>query len=264
MTRISKWKSKVSLNIEVGPYVLKLAETQKEVISCFQLRHQVFYQELSGKTKKTKLDFDDFDPICDHLIIVEQTTQKIVGTYRMHSSNESNRFYTETEFEMPRQMNCFRPSFVELGRACIHQDHRKGLVISLLWRGIVEYMNRTEAAYLIGCSSLKYNNTRQVALVYKYFEQKELLSSQIFKPQKAYQLSDFLFWLMVYSAGLNDKQIEEAEQLIPSLLKTYIKAGAKIASYPAYDKEFNCIDFITILKKSEMNSRFTSKLSRLN
>jgi putative hemolysin len=72
-------------------------------------------------------------------------------------------------------------------------------------------------------------------------------------------MKDFLFWMMVFSKGLNEQQMKEAEEKIPSLLKAYMKAGAKICSYPALDLDFNCIDFMTMLKRSELDQKLVKK-----
>ena len=74
-------------------------------------------------------------------------------------------------------------------------------------------------------------------------------------------MDDFVFWLMIFSQGLVATQIAEAESKIPSLLKSYIKAGAKISSYPAYDKDFNCIDFVTVLERKNLDSKLVRKFN---
>jgi putative hemolysin len=67
--------------------------------------------------------------------------------------------------------------------------------------------------------------------------------------------------MMVFSRGLTEMQIIEAEEKIPSLLKSYIKAGAKVCSYPALDLDFNCIDFMTVLKRSELDQKLVKKFN---
>lgn len=260
-TRISNWKNKADLQIAAGPYLLKFATTKKEVIECFKLRHDVFCVEMAGQSKKVKLDFDKYDNFCDHLIIIHQHTKKIVGTYRMNFSETSDHFYTESEFFLNPWIENQTTPFVELGRACIEKEHRRGIVISLLWRGITDYMRMMQAEKLIGCSSVMVTDARSAALIYKYFEQTGVLANEVFKPKEKYEMKDMLFWLMVFSNGLNDNQLKEAEEKIPSLLKSYFKAGAKIASYPAYDEEFKCIDFVTILKRDEMAQKLVRRFS---
>ncbi len=261
MTRISKWSHKVDLQIDCGPYRLKMAKNKSEVIQCFKLRHEVFCRELAGRSTKTGLDYDLFDSQCDHLVIVHQPTQKIVGTYRINFSEDPFKLYTESEFKIKDWIDKLDSSFIELGRACIQAEHRRGIVISLLWRGIAEYMKIANAEILLGCSSVKVTNTRSAALVFKYFEINGHLGSDLFTPHDKYQMKDFLFWMMVFAKGLNQQQIIEAENKIPSLLKSYIKAGAKVCSYPALDIELNCIDFLTVLKRSELDQKLVKKFN---
>jgi putative hemolysin len=260
-TRLSKWKNKADFKIQTGPYVLQMAKSKEQVLECFKLRYEVFCKEMAGSTKKTGLDYDKYDNFCDHLIIVHEPTQKIVGTYRMNFSKTSEIFYTESEFEITNWITEQSSAFIELGRACIHSEHRRGIVISLLWRGIAEYMKMMGAETLIGCSSIKVTDARSAALVFKYFEMNDAIYTEIFNSREKYQMKDLLFWLMVFSKGLTDAQVAEAEEKVPSLLKSYIKAGAKIASYPAYDKEFRCIDFVTILNRADMDQKLVKKFS---
>lgn len=260
LTRLSDWKNKADLFIQVGPYILQMARTKKEVLDCFKLRHEVFCVEMTGHVKKTRLDFDKYDHFCDHLIIVHEPTKKIIGTYRMNFSETSDLFYTESEFDITNWIEKQTAPFIELGRACIDKNHRRGIVITLLWRGIIEYMKAMNADKLIGCSSVQVSDARSAALVYKYFETTGALTEEIFRPQNKYEMPDFLFWLMAFSKGLSESQMREAEEIIPSLLKSYIKAGSKVASYPAYDEAFECIDFVTVVIRSDISQKLVRKL----
>lgn len=261
LTQLNKWNNKADLKIQMGPYVLKLAQTKSEVLECFKLRHEVFCKEMAGRTTRTGMDYDEYDLFCDHLIIVHEELDEIVGTYRMNFSDTAEKFYTDSEFYLSQWILKQNDPFIELGRACIRADHRRGIVISLLWRGIAEYMKMMNAELLIGCSSVKVTDARSAALIYKYFEINNNLNSEIFSVRNKYEMEDFIFWLMIFSQGLTPQQIAEAEEKIPSLLKSYIKAGAKVASYPAYDKDFNCIDFVTILERKNLDSKLVRKFN---
>ncbi|MBS1971888.1 MAG: GNAT family N-acetyltransferase [Bdellovibrionales bacterium] len=249
--RVHKFKAKINLGIDVGAYTIKTAETPEELIESFKLRHEVFNQEFRG-IKGSGLDFDKFDYHFDHLIIVHRELQKIIGTYRVNCSKFSEESYTALEFELQALFNEQGP-FLELGRACIHKDYRKGSIISLLWRGIAEYMNLSGANILFGCSSLKINNAREAALVHKHLMDQGLVSSKYAcKPTKKFTMPDFKTWNAYFAKGLTDEQLKETEDLIPSLLKSYLKLGAVVACEPAFDEEFDCIDLLTVLRKEDL------------
>lgn len=249
--RISKFRPKIKMAIELGPYLLKTAETQEELIESFKLRHEVFHREFQ-KVQKLGLDIDKYDCHFDHLIIVHQASQRIIGTYRVSCSEFSEMSYTAQEFDLSMIFK-MRGPFLELGRACIQKEHRKGAVLSLLWRGIAEYMNQSQAQVLFGCSSIKISKARDAALVFKYLAEEGFVTTDILsRPTRSYLMEGFDIWLANFSLGLNAEEKAKAEELVPSLLKSYLKLGAKIACEPAFDKEFDCIDLLTVLRKEDL------------
>lgn len=256
--RIYKFRTKIRLSIDFGPYTLKTAETVDELIESFRLRHEVFHQEFRG-VRKNGLDVDKFDRHFDHLIIVHRDSKAIIGTYRVNCSTFQDMSYTAMEFDLSPIFR-LRGPYMELGRACIHKDHRRGAVISLLWRGIAEYMNASGANVLFGCSSLKVNNARDAALVYKHLLEKNAVDTELnARPSEEFEMRDFECWMEYFSGPLTETQTAEAEAMIPGLLSSYLKAGSRIASVPAFDEEFDCIDLLTILRKEDLGANQARK-----
>jgi len=63
-----------------------LLTTDADAVRAAQsLRYRVFADELGARlpTSEPGLDIDRFDAFCDHLIVREEGTGEIVGTYRM-------------------------------------------------------------------------------------------------------------------------------------------------------------------------------------
>lgn len=258
-TTLLKWnglfnfKQKINLSIESGSYILKTAETFEELINGFRLRHEVFYNEFQSIDLEG-IDFDKFDSYFDHLIIIHKESRKVVGTYRVNCMDYSGISYTETEFNLKNIFDLSGPH-LELGRACIHREHRKGSVLSLLWRGITEYMNLSGASLLFGCSSIKITETDKAALVYKYLVETNAISLDLTAaPTRKFSMPDFNLWCSYYKNNLTEEQRAEAETLIPPLLKAYLKHGAKVVGVPAIDRDFDCIDLLTVLKKEDMTN----------
>lgn len=249
--RIHRFRAKIGLYIEFGPYVMKTAETQTELLESFRLRHEVFNQEFRGQ-RSNGLDIDAYDRDFDHLIIVDKESATVVGTYRVNCSTDLTDSYTGGEFDLSEV--CRGPGpFLELGRACIRKNFRKGAVISLLWRGIAEYMNLADAKVLFGCSSLKITDPAQAALVYRHLQaQGTVLPASLSGPTKKYRMKGFDEAFLALPEVLSADDQARAEELTPSLLKSYLKFGAKVAARPAFDAEFNCIDLLTILRKEDL------------
>lgn len=263
--KIHRFKPKINIHSDKGPFLLKTVTTADELIETLRLRYQVFHRELLGKTKPRGLDVDEFDFVCDHLAIIEKKTGQLIGTYRLNSSLNSDLnspgFYSGNEFNLRRILEV-PGTKLELGRACIHKDYRKGLVISLLWRGIAEYMNATNSKLLFGCASIKTESPRQAALLYHHFRQEGRIQENYWcPPTMKFTMPNLGLWIEKLSRPLTAEEQSEVEALIPPLCRAYLKAGALLGGEPAYDVDFKCIDFLTILPKELLNKALWRKYS---
>ena len=252
--KIRYFKPRISLFLETKKFLIKTVENGFELEKALNLRYEVFYEELLNKKTFLGMDFDRFDPMCDHLIIMDKLSEKVVGTYRLISSTYSDKFYSETEF-LIHNLRVVKGNKLELGRACVHKDYRNGITIALLWKGISEYMKRVDARYLFGCSSIATTNFIEISLVYKYL--KELhFSSEEFRvyPKRKHVIEQINHYLDTFERF--DIRTETIEELIPPLFKSYLKAGAKVCGEPALDKKFKCADFLTVLDVELLNGPF--------
>lgn len=259
--KIYKFKPKVKIESDKGPFILKTVSDSEELIEALKLRYEVFHHEMLGKTKPTGIDVDEYDFVCDHLAIIEKKTGKMVGTYRLNSSLYSQDFYSAQEFHLRRILE--QPGAkLELGRACIHKDFRKGLVISLLWRGIAEYMEATDSKILFGCASIKTESPRETALLYHLFQRDARFQSDYWcPPTLKFAMPTLDLWIEKFNQHISEEELKEAEELIPPLARAYLKAGALLGGEPAYDPEFKCIDFLTILPRENLNKILWRKYS---
>src|SRR6202161_3071231 len=119
------------------------ARTDDELREAQRLRYRVFADEMGARlTGPAGLDVDAFDSYCDHLLVRDLDTLKVVGTYRAlppHQAARVGRLYAESEFNVSR-LTHLRPKMVEVGRSCVHPDYRSGAVIMSLWGGLAAYM----------------------------------------------------------------------------------------------------------------------------
>src|SRR5262245_53303027 len=140
-------------------YATRLARSRDEVRAAQALRFEVFNLELNEGLQEsyaTGLDEDPFDAVCDHLIVEHLPSNQIVGTYRMQTglnAGENLGYYSAREFEFD-VFETARAQIVELGRACVHRQHRNLVVLGLLWKGVADYARSWKARYLLGCSSI--------------------------------------------------------------------------------------------------------------
>jgi putative hemolysin len=241
---------KKDIRLETGPYVARLAKDERERVAAYRLRFIVFNLEMNEGLEsayKDGFDKDRFDDVCDHLVVEEWATGAIVGTYRLQMGDAAGRnfgYYSEQEF-------CFAPyermrdQVVELGRACIHRDHRSPEVLHLLWRGIARYALTNGGRYMMGCCSL---NSLDPAMGYAVYAS---LANFMVEPElRTNPISSF---------ALPWPEEEFVAQRAPKLLRAYLTIGAKICGAPAIDREFGTIDFLTLLDLQTLHPRMAAR-----
>ena len=225
--------------VTAGSYQTRLAETAADLHAAQSLRFEVFNVELHEGLKEswsTRRDSDRFDESCDHLLVEHMKTGKIVGTYRLQTgimAANGHGYYSAQEFEFA-PFDSIRTGLVELGRACVHQDHRRMNVLNLLWRGITAYARQRNARYMIGCSSLTSQDPALGHAMHRALEPDHLVADSFrTAPLPAYTLPEC-------------EPLAECPEP-PRLLRTYLAVGAKICGAPAIDREFGTIDFLTFI-----------------
>jgi putative hemolysin len=243
------WERSVAASL--GRYSIRLATCAEDRIAACRLRFEVFNLELGeglSASYYTGIDEDEFDSICDHLIVEDQTEGRIVGTYRMQSGLTAATnlgYYSEQEFDFA-PYESIRYQVLELGRASIDRQHRSSEVLTLLWRGIAQYAKLFGLRYLIGCSSLTSKDPREGRRLYRQ------LSSSFLAPCAYLTVPTARFSLMI-DADCDEGADASGPVHCPKLLKTYLAIGARICGPPAWDREFGTIDFLPC--STSINSR---------
>ncbi|MFD4196263.1 MULTISPECIES: GNAT family N-acetyltransferase [Amycolatopsis] len=227
-------------------YSLLVAYDNDEVVAAQRLRYQVFAEEMGATLHSAPgVDADRFDEFCDHLVVRDDNTGEIVGTYRMLPPGRAERaggLYSETEFDLSNLAG-LRGSLVETGRSCVHPDHRTGAVVSLVWAGIGRYMLLSGHRYLGGCASVPLTDGGSYAAgVWDLLRAKHYApESQRVRPLNPWQDADIA---------------RPARALLPPLIKGYTRLGAKVCGPPAHDPDFAVADFFTLLDLQQMDERY--------
>ncbi|TCK20807.1 GNAT family N-acetyltransferase [Pseudonocardia endophytica] len=228
-------------------YSLLLTTDADDVAAAQALRYRVFAGEIGARldTPVPGLDVDRFDAFCDHLVVREDATGEIVGTYRMlppHRAREAGGLYSETEFDLGR-LDPLRDSIVEAGRSCVHPDHRAGSVVGLVWAGIARYMLLTGNRWLAGCASVPLaDGGAQAAGVWDTVGGKHYADER-------YRVVPRNRW-----------DVESAPRHrsvgLPPLLRGYLRLGAWVCGEPAHDPDFGVADFFVLLGLDHADERY--------
>jgi putative hemolysin len=267
----SEEKTRPHIHAEVGQYRVRLAENVEDRDAACRLRFKVFNIELGeglSSSYRTGMDSDHFDLFCEHLLVEDKLTQRVVGTYRMQPGESAKRnlgYYSEQEFDFA-PYEPLRAGVLELGRASIDREHRTPEVLTLLWRGIAQYATDMGLRYLIGCSSLNSKNPAEGWQMYRQVEHFWVTPEFMTRPTERYYCPSEQGHTEAQHEGQPLQNKTPVTVKVPKLLKTYLAIGARIAAPPAWDREFGTIDFLTLLDLKTISPaarhRFLAPLTR--
>ena len=225
-----------------------LAGTEEEIRECQRLRYDIFAKEMGAKldTKVPGLDVDRFDNLCKHLMVRDNQTNKVVGTTRLIIGNNPQQkvhYYSETEFDLTNVLH-LPGRFMEVGRTCIHPDHRNGSTIAVLWQGLARLMVMHQVDYLIGCASISLDDggANAKAIMERLRQKNFAAADQRVYPHRALPAPS-----TTHLGAPN----------IPSLLKAYLRLGATICGEAYWDPDFNVADVFVLLNRDKIDKRYS-------
>ncbi len=230
-----------------------IANSEALIREAQTLRFRVFAKEMGAniKTKSEGLDYDDVDSFCDHLVVYDNVSQKIVGYTRLlnqHQAERLGRFYSQTEFNLD-QVLTLPGRFLEIGRTCVDPDYRGGAVLTTLWSALVQYALEGQFNYLIGCASITPGPSGfAIDAVYRAIDAKNMAPSAIqVKPSITVPVQ---------------LRCDRDESGIPPLLKAYLRFGALVCGEPFWDEDFNCMDLFVLLPLDQLQERYSKHYMR--
>ena len=252
-----------------GALEVRLAETEHEVEQAQRLRFKVFYEEMSAipspLMRETRRDFDKYDDVCDHLLVVDRDAHDedgqplVVGTYRLTRKKDADKvggFYTSSEYDLTAMLKGLPADFkyLELGRSCILKSYRaRPGTMQLLWKGLMAYVARFDIDLMFGCASLPGIDVAEMALPLSYLHH--------FHPMPEHLKVRAQPELYVEMNRLPKEAIDEREGIrsLPAMLKGYVRAGCCIGEGAVVDRQFGTTDVFIYFPLSGLDARYKSR-----
>lgn len=231
-----------SRRFEVGVF------TDQELIQqAYRLRYRIFAEEMGAQLDSAQpgIDCDEVDEHCGHLMVIDKKTGKISAYTRLLDSTQASqfgRFYSDSEFEISRVLS-LPGKFLEIGRTCVAPGFRGGMVLALLWAGIIDHCRRNQIAYLMGCASIPPGpDGFAIDALYHHINPTQLGPNFLkVTPKKEVPMS------------LRSKQEESS---VPPLLQAYLRLGAWVCGQPCWDPDFNVMDVFILLDLKSLTGRY--------
>src|SRR5260370_37264200 len=177
------------VQVVAGDFEVRLAETRAEIEAAQALRYRIFYEEMAAKPSPEmaaiKRDFDGFDEVCDHLLVLDRRRgegpDSIVGTYRLirrPAAAQMGRFYSSAEYDIQKMID-YPGEVLELGRSCIAKHARNTATMQMLWRGIALYAYHYDIQVMFGCASFPGTDPAQHAQAMSYLYHHHLAPTEV-------------------------------------------------------------------------------------
>ena len=256
-----------ALLLSQGPYRVYLARRRSiphTLEEIGRLREISFRAVGEGTGAAT--DLDEFDLTYSHLVLWDDTAQKVVGAYRLAFCDERlnagglQALYTHTLFKYRWGLKSELAQAVELGRSFIRPEYqRKPLALAMLWRGIGEVLCRNpHYRRLIGPVSIsdQYRGS-SLRLLISFLESirpEAGLRGQV-SPRKpvSVRLSDCERQILQARVGSVKElssllgELDEDGKRVPVLVERYLELGARVLAV-SRDSEFGgCVDALIMV-----------------
>jgi L-ornithine Nalpha-acyltransferase len=254
------------VDAEAGELVVRLAETPEEIDAALALRYRVFYEEMAAKPSPEmaarRRDFDDFDPIADHLIAFDRRIgegpEAVVATYRLirrEAAAAHGRFYSEDEYDISPLLSWPGP-ILELGRSCVGEHHRTRSTMTLMWRGLADYVAHHDIGIMFGCASLHGTSPQELALPLAYLHHFHLAPPEL----RPHALPQRCVDMNLMEAEAIDRK--KALAALPPLIKGYLRLGGFVGEGAVVDEQFNTTDVCIIVKTDLVTGKYHRHYSR--
>ncbi len=241
-------------------FQVRLARSPEDLDAAQALRYRVFYEEMAAtptaEMREKRRDFDAFDPICDHLLVIDQDKANgaigVVGTYRLLRRSVAllhGGFYSAQEYDLSALLR-YPGEIVELGRSCVDSGYRGGTVMQMLWRGLAQYVREHDLHVMFGCASFPGTKPdemgAQLSYLYHYHMAPQWLRPRAldhhYVPMGILPLSGF------------DAKAVLAN--LPPLIKGYLRVGGFFGDGAVVDHQFNTTDVCVIVKTDQLTEKY--------
>ena len=252
--------------IHAGNLTVRQATTDDEIGAAQALRYRVFYEEMSAipsaEIGALKRDFDQFDAVCDHLLVINRDRLDqdggVIGTYRVlrrSVADRHNGFYTSSEYDITPLLG-LEGEIMELGRSCVHQEFRTRPTMQLLWQAIDAYVFEYDVRMMFGCASLPGADPSKLRVALSYLYHFHAAPKNICPralPGRFVQMN-----------SLPKDQIDARRALadLPPLIKGYLRLGGLIGDGAVIDHQFNTTDVCVMVKTDLVAEKYFKHYER--
>ncbi len=243
-----------------GAFRVRLAQTAEDIRAAQRLRHLTFFRSTGAAPRDDALDCDAYDKTCEHILIELTATDALIGCFRLmpfENGRDIDRSYSAQYYNLGA-LRDFPARMVEMGRFCIHPDHRSPHVLRVAWLAMTRYVDANGIGMLFGCSSFEGKDAAAHLDALALLRARHLAPRRWLPLPKAPKIFNF-------AAMLRRKPLDEKHgmRLMPPLLRGYLALGGWVSDHAVIDEDMNTLHVFTGVEiarvPTQMANRFRDK-----
>ncbi len=238
--------------------------TEAELRAAQELRYRVFYEEgrAASVPSTAQLDADAYDPVCDHLLVIDHAAGRVVGAYRLLRqviAEQHRGFYSSQEFDLRPLLTLAEAQgtgqLLELGRSCVDPAYRNSATINMLWRGIASYLELHRIGLLFGCASFPGTSPDDHSAALSFLYHAHLAPP----PLRARAL--VAHHVEMNRIPADSLYFRAAGRLLPPLIRGYLRVGATVGDGAFVDRQFNTVDVFVVMPVDRIARRYARRFA---
>lgn len=227
------------LSLKKGRYRVRFAETAGDILAAQRLRTRAFRSDPDAA-----LDADDFDSLCDHILVEDQRSGALLCCFRilpLTGGQEIAKSYSAQFYELSA-LEAFEGRMVEMGRFCIDPDVKDPDILRVAWGAMTAYVDDNGVEMLFGCSSFHGTDAEQYLDAFAMLKARHLAPKRWLPKVKAPKVFRF-------AQKLRRKPDAKLAMLrMPPLLRTYLLMGGWVSDHAVVDSHMNTLHVFTGLE----------------
>ncbi|WP_299483233.1 GNAT family N-acyltransferase [Cypionkella sp.] len=226
-----------------GQYLVRLALDAADLARAQSLRHRSFLAR-RGIVGAEGRDADAFDALCQHVLVEDIASGKLVCCYRLMSFSAGQSLaesYAAQVYGLAA-LESFAGAKLELGRFCLDPDWHDPDILRLAWGAMAQIVDAQRVSLLFGCSSFEGTDWRLHAKALALL--RGHLAPAPWRPlEKAKETVHFDSCLKDFAFDLR-----EALQSLPPLLRTYLAMAGWVSDHAVIDRQLDTLHVFTAVE----------------
>ncbi|MAP00480.1 MAG: hypothetical protein CML35_01735 [Rhodobacteraceae bacterium] len=242
---MSLYSSKIRKD-QILRYRIEFGSSHASRLKAQKFRQRVFKNSESG------LDEDEFDEVSDHCLIYDRNKDgKLVLVFRSRnysSMKEILNSYSAQYYDLTKLTDlAFTP--MEIGRLCVDKEASDPFLLLHAFKYLVSLISSVRTDFIFGCTSFIGADNPNNLNSFRFLKNNQLAESKFQINKKSSCILDIKKEIATLDGP------KPTKNLLPPLLKFYLKLGGKVSDHAVIDRELDTLHVFTYvnLKGKKIN-----------